>query len=126
MLAREYPDWRVDEVSVEPNLEQSLSPSWARAFLRFGANGIAAMAAPPDASDCAGIVAFGLIWLDYLRRREKTLAIQNLLLYVPLNRHRDAAFRAAWINPVAAVCKLFAYDEQDRARGRRFRGRGQS
>jgi hypothetical protein len=64
MLAREFPLWRVEDVSVEANLEQSLSTSYARAFLRLGSSGIAAIAAPPDAPDPAGIVAIGLIWLD--------------------------------------------------------------
>lgn len=114
MLAREFPLWRVEEVGVEANLERSLSTSYARAFLRLGSNGIAAVAAPPDASDPAGIVATGLIWMDYLRHREKTTTMSSLVLYVPLKREGDAALRAAWINPEAVRCQLFAYDERDR------------
>ena len=47
MLSREFPDWRIEEVSSEPNLEQSLSPSYTRAFLRLGSTGMAVMAAAP-------------------------------------------------------------------------------
>lgn len=115
MLARAYPEWRIDEVSAEPNLEESLSPSYTRAFLRFHSRGLAAIAAPPDATDCAGIVPSALIWLDHLRRREKNLAIPELLLYVPLRREKEAALRAACIEHSAVICKLLAYDDRDRA-----------
>jgi hypothetical protein len=115
MLAREYPEWRIEDVSSEPNLEQSLTPSYVRAFLRLGSNGMAAMGAPPAVADCAGMVGFGLIWLDYLRRRESALKIRRLLLYAPIHREREAAFRAALIDRAAAECTLFVFDERDRA-----------
>jgi hypothetical protein len=115
MLAREWPEWQVAEVSADANLEASLSTAYARAFLRLGSSGIAVMAAPPDAPACAGIVAVGLIWLDYLRRREKACSIGRLLIYVPLGMEREVAFRAACLDPMKVACHLFAFDEKDRA-----------
>ena len=114
MLAREFPAWRVVEISSEPNLEQSLTPSYTRAFLRLGSAGMAVMAAAPDSS-CAGIASFGLIWLDYLRRREKTVSIGRLLFFVPLGCERDVVVRAACVDPQAVACQVFAFDERDRA-----------
>lgn len=114
MLSREFPLWRVEEVSVEANLEQSLSTSYARAFLRLGSNGIAAIAAPPDAQDPAGIVAAGLIWLDYLRHREQKLAVSSLNLYLPMKSEAQACSRAACIDRGALRCQLFVYDDRDR------------
>ena len=114
MLSREFPQWRLEEVTVEQNLEHSLSASYARAFLRSGSRGIAVIAAPPDTSDPAGIVACGLIWLNYLRTREKPLTIQTLALYLPLKGERAAGLRAAWINRAFVECRLFAYDDRDR------------
>jgi len=114
MLAREFPLWRIEEVSVEANLEQSLSTSYARAFLHLGSQGIAAIAAPPHTQDPAGIVAVGLIWLDYLRHREHKLAVSSLNLYLPVKRESNACSRAAWINPEAVRCQIFAYDDRDR------------
>ncbi len=117
MLAREFPDWRTADVSSDPNLEQSLSPSYVRASLGRGSGasslGIAVIAAPPDASDCSAIVPFGLIWLDYLRRRDKGLTINRLLLYVPLHHERDTALRAALIDPTNIACELHVYDPRD-------------
>jgi hypothetical protein len=119
MLVREFPEWRVEDVSVDANLEQSLSPSYARAYLRrgtaSGSPGIAVMAAPPDAADCSAVVPFGLIWLDYLRRREKGMSVNRLLLYVPAQQERAAAFRGALIDGAAGIaCQLYIYDERDR------------
>jgi hypothetical protein len=115
MLAREWPEWQIVEISADANLEQSLSASYARAFLQLGSNGMAVMAAPPDVQECAGIVAVGLIWRDYLRRREKACSIGRVVLYVPLGMEREAAFRAACLDPARAACGLFAFDEHDRA-----------
>jgi hypothetical protein len=115
MLAREYPEWKIEDLSSEPNLEASLTPSYVRAFLRLGSNGVAAMAAAPNAPDCAGMVGAGLIWLDYLRRRESALTIRRLLFYAPIHRQREVAFRAALIDRAAAECTLFVFDERDRA-----------
>jgi hypothetical protein len=115
MLAREWPEWQVVEVSADANLEASLSTSYARAFLRLGSSGMAVMAAPPEAPASSGIVAVGLIWLDYLRRREKASSIGRLLFYVPLGMEGEVVFRAACLDPARVACHLFAFDEKDRA-----------
>jgi hypothetical protein len=113
ILMREFPEWRLEDASSEPNLEQSLSPSFPRAFLRKGPHGMAAMAAPPG-SDSAGMVAFGLIWLGYLRRREKKTRIQTLLLFAPVHCERDAVARASVIDPAAVDCRVYLFDDRDR------------
>jgi hypothetical protein len=113
MLAREFPDWRAEDVSTDANLEQSLSPSYVRAYIHKGPAGIAIIAAPPDTCDIAAIVPFGIIWLEYLRRREKTATINRLLLYAPVHHERPVAFRAALVNPAAIACQLYVYDERD-------------
>jgi len=115
MMAREWPEWRLEELSGEANLEESLTTSFVRAFLRSGSAGMAVMAAPPDTPSASGIVAAGLIWLDYLRRREKGLALGRLLLYAPLGMQREAAFRVGCLDPAKVSCSVIAYDERDRA-----------
>jgi hypothetical protein len=115
MLAREWPEWNVADVSADPNLEESLTPSFTRAFMRLGSSGVAVIAAQPETSGVSGIVAAGLIWLDYLRRREKACPIGRLLLYVPLGLERDVASRMTCLDPEKLDCRLFAYDERDRA-----------
>jgi hypothetical protein len=115
MLAREWPESKVEEVSGDANLEESLTTSFVRAFLRRGPSGMAVMAALPETGGAGGIVAAGLIWLDYLRRREKRCTVGALLLYVPLGTERDAAFRVSCIDASKGDCRLIAFDERDRA-----------
>jgi hypothetical protein len=112
MLSREFPEWRIAEISMETNLEQSLTPTFARAFLKFGSSGMAVIGAPPG--ECSPMVAFGLIWLDYLRHREKNISIDKLLLFVPVPRETEVAFRASVIDPARVQCRIFAFDEKDR------------
>jgi len=114
MLAREWPEWQVVDLSADANLEESLSTAYVRAFLKSGSTGIAIMAANPESNSFAGIVPAGLIWLDYLRRREQAIAIARLLLYVPLGGERDAAFRADCLDSAKVLCQIFAFDEKDR------------
>jgi hypothetical protein len=114
LLARDFPQWTLAEASAEPNLEESLSPAYVRAFLKRGEQGIALMAAAPDSLDCSGVVPFGLIWLDYLRRREKRMEIRRVILYAPEGKERDAAFRVAMMDPARVEASLQSYDEKFR------------
>jgi len=111
-LTRQFPDWVPHEVSAEANLEQSLSPAFPRAFLRRGAHGIAAIAAPPDVNDPSGILSFGLIWLQYLRERERKTAITELVLLLPAGREKQTALRLLFLGQ---PCSLFIYGEDDEA-----------
>jgi hypothetical protein len=111
-LRRQFPEWNLAEVSAEANLEFSLSPAFPRAFLRHGQHGWAAIACPP-AVDAAALLAFGLIWLSYLRARERRLAVEGLALYVPAGDERFTALRLPFLNPAAVRCELFTYSEED-------------
>jgi len=111
-LRRQFPEWNLAEISAEANLEQSLSPAFPRAFLRHGQHGWAAIACPPDA-DAAAVVSFGLIWLSYLRGRERRVTIEGLALYTPAGRERAAALRLLCLDQDAVRCGLFTYSAED-------------
>ncbi|MGA2145882.1 MAG: hypothetical protein ABSH49_13065 [Bryobacteraceae bacterium] len=111
-LRRQFPSWTLAELSAEPNLEFSLSPVFPRALLRSGRQGWAAIACPPEA-DAAALVSFGLIWLAYLRARERRAKVEGLALYVPTGAERAPALRLLCLNPEAARVELFGYTEQD-------------
>lgn len=111
-LHRQFPEWNVVEVSAEPNLQFSLSPAFPRAFLRHGQHGWAAIACPPD-GDEGSVLSFGLIWLAYLRSRERRVTIGGLALYLPEGHERSTALRLLCLNAAAARFELFAYSEQD-------------
>ncbi len=107
-LRRQFPEWKLAELSAEASLQYSLSPAYPRAFLRHGQHGWAALACPPEA-DTAAVLTFGLIWLDYLRSRERRIAIEGLALYVPAGLERPAALRAVCLDPVKVRLELFTY-----------------
>ncbi len=110
-LCRQYPDWKIAELSAEPNLEESLSPVYPRALLKKGRQGWAALMSPPESAAASGALSFGLIWLDYLRRREKRLVLEGLLLFLPDGSERTTCLRLAWLDPEAAQYRLYVYSE---------------
>ncbi len=111
LLRREFAGWRIAELSTETNLEHSLSPAFPRAFLTKGQAGWAALGADPDCADTGAAVSFGLIWLDYLRKRERRIAVEGLALFLPAGRAKTASLRVQFLNPEAARYELFTYSE---------------
>lgn len=112
-LFRQFPGYRLQELSSDPDLEHSLSPVYPRAFLRQGASGWAAIAAGPERDDASGILSFGLIWLDYLRSRESRIAIEGLALFLPEGQERTTCLRLRWLNPAVARYSVFLYSGGD-------------
>jgi hypothetical protein len=111
-LRRQFPEWTLAEVSAEADLEHSLSPAFPRAYLKHGQHGWAAIACPPD-GDAAAVLSFGLIWLSYLRTRERRVALEGLALYVPAGQERAAALRVLCLDPQSARFELFTYTPDD-------------
>jgi hypothetical protein len=107
-LRRQFPGWRIAEITTEADLEHSLSPAYARAFLKQGGVGWAAIGAPPEGA-AAGALSFGLIWADYLRRRERRVAVEGLALFLPAGRHQSVGLRLPLLNPRALKTALFLY-----------------
>jgi hypothetical protein len=111
-LRRQFPDWRIAELSVEADLHHSLSPSYPRALLRKGTAGIAAIGASEDALSPEGALSFGLIWLDYLRRREGSnpgLTIAGLAIFVPVGAEATTCHRIRHLNSQAARYWTFVH-----------------
>ena len=112
-LAREFAGWKIVELTCEADLEHSLSPAFPRAFLRRGGCGWAAIGSGPECEDVAASLSFGLIWLEYLRRREHKVAIEGLVLIVPAGQERAVSLRLPFLNHAAAKFRLFSYSEED-------------
>ncbi len=81
-------------------------------MLRQGASAWAAIGAAPDACHPDGVLTFGLIWLDYLRRRKPSLAVRGLVLYLPAGREKTTCLRLLFLNPAAAQYRAFVYDNK--------------
>lgn len=112
-LRRQFTGWTLAELTTEADLENSLSPRYSRALLRKGSEGWAAMGVSRE-TDAGGSVTFGLIWLDYLRRREPRLAIHGLVFLAPDGAHSTICLRVRWLNPEAFRTRLFVYGEDGR------------
>jgi hypothetical protein len=109
-LHRQFPDWRIAEISSEPDLEHSLSPSYPRALLRKGMTGLAAIEAPADCPQPEDALTFGLIWLDYLRRREPKLVLEGLLIFVPAGAEAATCQRVRYLNSKAARFLVYVHE----------------
>ena len=110
-LARQYAGWRIEELSTGADLQHTLSPSYARALLAQGQRRVAALAAPQDGEHAAGALTSGLIWLDYLRRRESPRPVAELALFLPKGTHNQTLLRLKWMDPQQAQYAVFVYDE---------------
>jgi hypothetical protein len=108
-LRRQYPDWKIVELSTDPDLEHSLSPAYPRALLRNGSAGMAAIAAAEDSQDVDGALSFGLIWLDYLRRREPKLSVGGLLAFVPIGTEINTCHRVRYLDPAKVKVAVFVH-----------------
>lgn len=109
-LRRQFPGWRIAELSTDPDLHHTLSPSYPRAFLRNGSAGLAAIGAAEDALAPEAVLSFGLIWLDYLRQREPRVSLHTLAIFVPAAAAAVTAHRIRFLNPDLAACALFLCD----------------
>ena len=110
-LSREFPAWKIAELSTEADLEHTLSPAYPRALIKRGNSGLAAIAAPRGGANASGVLSFGLIWLEYLRRRERRMTIEGLLLFLPADDARTTALRLRYLRHQGMQYALFAYDE---------------
>lgn len=116
-LRRQFPLYRIGELTTEADLEHSLSPAYPRALLRQGSNCWAAIGASSDLFHSDHVLTFGLIWLDYLRGREPGLVIQGLVLYLPAGQEKLTCLRLLFLDPKAARYDAFVYG-QDGGEGR--------
>jgi hypothetical protein len=108
-LLRQFPGWRIAELSTESDLHHSLSPSYPRALLRKGSSGLAAIGSAEDALDVDGVLTFGLIWLDYLRQREAGRPVQGLSIFVPAGKEATTCHRIRHLDSSSVAFAVFIH-----------------
>jgi hypothetical protein len=114
-LHRQFPGYRVAELSTEQDLHHTLSPSFPRALLRRGSTGLAAIGASEEALSPSDALSFGLIWLDHLRKRERKLNIGALAIFLPAGSESTTCHRVRYLNGEAAQFLVFAHHANDEA-----------
>jgi hypothetical protein len=95
LLRQQFPDEKLESISTAADLAHSLSGSYTRALLRRGQEGWAALgAAHSENQDTIdGSLAFGLLWLDWLRERAAAPLLAGLRLILPAGTSRLVAHR---------------------------------
>ncbi|MCW5981079.1 MAG: hypothetical protein KIT09_23555 [Bryobacteraceae bacterium] len=110
-LRRQFLDWKLVALSSDADLEHSLSPTYPRAYLTSGSRGWAAIAAPADPGAAAGILTYGLVWLDYLRKREKRTYVEGLALFVPEGQQRATCLRLGYLDRQTTRFSVYVYQD---------------
>jgi hypothetical protein len=112
-LRRQFAGWRIEALTTEASLEHSLSPTFPRAILRRGDRLWTALAAPDELTAADQALTFGLIWLDYVRLRERRGLVEGLCLLLPAGKELATCLRLRWINPRAACFTVFLHEGPD-------------
>lgn len=114
ILAERFPDSVVESLTASPDLEHSFSGLYVRGLMREGARTWAFLAVSPgeDAATMDGILAFGILWLDWTRSHAERRVVEGLRLFVPESRSRFLRERTLALSPAARV-ELFEFNEAD-------------
>jgi len=115
LLAREYSGWHLEGVSSRSDLERSFSIWYTRGLARQGRTGWAFLGLgetePVAAAD--GVLAHGLIWLDWLRSQSQHATVPGLKLFLPPAAVQLTAHRAACLNARAAQVEILEWKMGD-------------
>jgi hypothetical protein len=116
MLEAEFPGWRLERVSQRSDREHSFSVWYTRGFARQGSTAWAFLGlAEGEALGAAdSMLAFGLIWLDWLRARSDRLMVQGLKLFLPHHAVEATAHRAAYLDSHAVSVEIFEWNQNRR------------
>ena len=111
ILAEQFPDEKLESVSVSQDLEHSLSGNYVRGILRRHALTWALLAVPEgeSADTIDNTLTFGLLWLERARETARGSNICGLKLILPKRRGRTVAHRARALRPEPAL-QVFELD----------------
>lgn len=112
LLARQFPPWKIADLTSELNLEFSLSARFPRAMLVRGRAAMAAIAVPPQESSPDGVLTYALLWLDYLHRRHRAYAFESLAIFFPPDCFASTCLRLQWLDPALVRYQVFVYSPQ--------------
>jgi hypothetical protein len=111
LLAEQFPDESLESLTTAPDLEHSLSGSYARGLLRRGSSYWAVLsAADGESTDTIdNSLTFALLWLNRARESCRRGTICGLRLILPAGASRSVAHRFGALNPKVNV-ELYELD----------------
>ena len=109
ILAERFPDAIVDSLTAAPDLEHSFSGIYVRGVMHQGRSAWALLAASSDetAASIEGMLAFGLLWLDWTRSHAAKRAIEGLRLFVPEGASQPISEKLPAISTTGAHVEIF-------------------
>jgi hypothetical protein len=114
ILSESFPDAIIESLTAAPDLEHSFSGLYVRGRMHEGSRGWAFLAVSPNESAAAieGILAFGILWLDWTRAHADRRAIGGLRLFVPEGTSGPLRERLSALSP-AARTEIYELREPD-------------
>jgi len=113
-LAEQFPDAIVESLTTASDLEHSFSGLYVRGRMRDGPRMWAVLAVSPSENAAAveGVLASGVLWLDWTRSHMERQAVEGIRLFVPEGASRVVSLRALGLSP-AARTEIFEFHERD-------------
>jgi hypothetical protein len=111
LLERQYRGWKFERVSNRSDREHSFSAWYTRGLARQGRSAWAFLGLSEEEAAAAadGVLAFGLIWLDWLRSQADRVAITQLKLFLPPPAVSVIAHRVAYLEPRALKVEIYEW-----------------
>jgi len=111
LLAEQFPDETLESLTTAPDLEHSLSGSYARGLSRRGSSYWAVLGVSDGESTDTidNSLTFALLWLERARESCRRGTICGLRLILPMGASRTVAHRFGALNPKADV-ELYELD----------------
>src|SRR5579871_1076037 len=107
-----FPDAEIEPFTCAPDLERSFSPRYARGKMSEGGCSWAVLAASRDENSATidAILAFGIVWFDYLRNSATKTKLAGLRIFVPLKCAQSVRERVAGL-AMSIPTEIFEFDE---------------
>ncbi|MGO8788256.1 MAG: hypothetical protein ACLQVL_12860 [Terriglobia bacterium] len=111
LLERQYRGWKFERVGNRSDREHSFSAWYTRGMASQGRSAWAFLGLNEEEGAAAAdsVLAFGLIWLDWLRSQAHRVAITHLKLFLPPAAIEVIAHRAAYLNPRALNVEIYEW-----------------
>ena len=114
ILTESFPDATIESLSASPDLEHSFSGLYVRGSMREGSQAWAFLGVSPNenAAVIEGIVAYGILWLDWAREHAGRRTVTGLRLFVPAGSSRPLRERLLALSS-GARAEIYEWHEPD-------------
>jgi len=114
LLGQWFPDAAVDSLTAAPDMQHSFSALYVRGQMHEGSRAWALMAVSPaeESATVEGILAIGILWLDWTRGHSDRRAVEGLRLFVPEGSSKSLRERVLGLSPSIRT-EVYEFDEPE-------------